>query len=1693
MFSVCCAKANHEVHRSNHKVHRSSESLVLLAEERIKPAGVLIGRSRLALFFVVLFMAFSALYSVPVNASVDKSADGADRQALYKDLPLDVTHIGEVSYDDGNTVGIRFSVPLDGSQPFQSYVQVASQHSNWVLSDDGLFLYLLNPKPEMSYEVLVSEGLTAANGKILSKSYSKTIRLSPAPKIVRFLSDGHYLPLGSHAGLPVQSQNVPQANASFFRVDSREESLRTLLSWKRHSATEGYYRLNEIDELIELVYEARFELNPTENKLKTVNLPVQDIQALQEPGVYLVVMRDPNRFDNTLSVNWFSVTDLGVHVRRYQEAMDVYVHRLSDAKPVVGARVDLLTQNGEHNRWYTTTGMGKTHIPYQVEPYRQKALMVQEGDSFTLMPLNSSPLDLSRMGIGTRPFYEQELFIYSPRDLYRGGDTVTINGLLRNEDGQVFSSDHGLNNSISNTKLMLTLTRPDGQKVKNLSWESSGNGFYTFDYPLAADAKTGNWQVNVKGPDNQVWRYSFKVEDFMPERLKISWNPDNASSVQLADKPLSIKVLGEYLYGAPAANNRFEAAYQIKPSVHPIQQWPDFFFGQPNNQDWNQAFSRNNLRLAGDGTLTLNEPSVWQKTKIPLQAQITGSLYESGGRPVVRRYTQQLLPAPQLVGVRPLFDNKVASNSLAEFELIYTNAQGKLLAQSDLTVKVVNRTRKTYWRFSDSRGWYSTHTDQDITELTLPVSIASGDKAKIEVPVNWGQYRLEITDNSTGLVTKLPFETDYWWGDQPQNSAFPDQVALALDKAAYKAGDQIKLTVTPPSAGETLILVESDHLLWSKRISTPKEGRVIEIPVDKKWSRHDLYITALHLQPTDSKARITPTRAIGVMHLPLDRHERQLDVSAALPDKWLPNQTVSARLKIADSAGQPVKKAWVTLAAVDVGILSITRFEAPKPFEFFFDQRRYQVGHYDMYGDLIELNDEQKAGIAFGGDGGLTRGGDLARSEVQIVSLYSGRVEVVNGEAVIPLDLPDFNGRLRLMAVAFDDNRFGHMSEDITVAAPMVTQLSLPRFIASGDHSMVALDVTNLSGATQEITIAFSATGPVQLHGKALTQTLSLKDKEKRTFSYPFSVGSALANKGVLSNKDDASSVKGGRIEFNAKVTGIADYPIDRRWGLVSRQPYPVSTHAQSEALAPGETITLNPALLESVQPESLKIAAGISNTVPLDVHRHLNNLLHYPYGCLEQTISSTYPWLYALDTGTSSETFSPAYRQTALSAGIERIAKKQKSNGGFGMWSATDEYEQHWLTAYAGHFMSDAMDAGVSVDAGMLERTLKRLQDYTRGRGNLRERWSPEPDQYRFAYQAYAHYVLARHNRATLADIRQLAQSVGDTPSLSLVHLAMAAKLQGDKGLANQLLAQAKKEESWRYIGNYGSDIRDKAQQARLLAEQNLDGGYVQTLTRSVSTELKKRRYLSTQEQVSVFQLSNALNNKTGKLWQADLRLGDEIRTVRHDGAFYLTRTGDDLLKGASITNHSDGVLYTDFSVQSSPKTAPPASSQGGVTVSRRFMDVQGQPLPVRNGKIELQTGDRVLVSLVVQSDQFRSDLLLVDLLPAGLELENQNLGDSLKLNEINVDGRSLEAWVKDADIQHQEYRDDRFVTALTSGKDGRWGDDETTQIFYLARAVTPGRYQIPNTLVEDMYNPEVRAISDSPGLLVVSQPDDQ
>ncbi|WP_300426854.1 alpha-2-macroglobulin [uncultured Thalassolituus sp.] len=1591
----------------------------------------------------------------------------ATNDAMYAGIPLTITSVNDSSYDGGMTVGVRFSAPLSSNQPFQNFVHISGESPAWILSDDGLTLYMADPEPERTYKIIVSKGLKARNGSVLESGDSATVTLPPAPPSATFASGGHYLTTDLSVGLPVNVMNANEVNVSFFRVRNSDESLRQMLLWKSSDTQEHVYQLEDLNEFSDFVYDGRIALTTDKNRLRQVNLPLASIDALKEQAVYVAVMTIPGKFTSKISTTWFTVSDIGLHIRDYPKKIGIFTRDLNTGTSKADVALTIMRGYRSQEPKITEFSSGKNgYVEHQQTDFYNSVLIARSGAAVTMMHLNSTALDMSEFDTGTRPYRTAELFMYGPRDLYRGGDTVYINGLYRNDDGK----------AQPDTLLTYYLRRPDGTRSDKVTWRSTVPGVYEFSTTLANDAPTGQWSFNVREPSGDTHTYNFQVEDFMPERMKLEWNPEQRPQVFTTQETPEINLLGSYLYGAPAAGNAFEADFSLRPNAHPFSNWAEFHFGDPKQDDWIQVLPSQQTKLNDAGKLTLNAENTWKDTRIPLALRVTGSLFESGGRPVVRSHTVSIVPEGQLVGIRPLFTDEAATNAPASFELISTDSTGALVSSNSLEMTLTNITLETRWKRDDNRGWYYEEQRRNVRELSLPVVTKADSPITVQVPVQWGEYVLQVRDTNTGLISRFYFKAGkYWFWQSRDQAARPDQVTLAFDKESYDAGDNARLKITPPAAGHSLILIESDELLFRTEADIPAEGGWVDIPVSKKWQRHDIYVSVIHLQPSDTQQRITPTRSVGLIHLPLNRENQRLNIEIETPEKWLPESTEEVALNI--TSAEPVSRAWVTLAAVDSGILSISRFKTPDPFAFFFGQRRFSVDAKDMYGKLIDLNNNRTGEIRYGGDADLARGGDLARSEVQIISLFSGMVNVENGKAVIPVSMPDFNGQIRLMALAFDKQRLGSTDTKVTVAAPVVTQLSLPRFIGAGDESSVALDVTNLTGDDAEFEVTLSASGPVSAETLAqpLSQTLSLKQQQRETLILPFKAENA------------------GRVVFHSIVKYQDKVIIDREWGLQSRQPYPALTFRKYDVLETGALLRADAEKTSDWLQDSLVASVSISSYEELGAEERMERLLKYPYGCVEQTTSSTYPWLYASDEQIERLKHSAngeLTRTSAIASGLARIATRQKSNGGFGLWRREDDDEQHWLAAYVAQFMTDAQAAGYQIDNDMLSKTLNRLREYSRGKAQLRELWAEDVDLYRFTYQAFAHFVLAQHNIASLADIRATAANAPDEAGgLALLQLAIAAKLQGDNRLATELYEKSQTPRQTRpYISDYGSELRDKAQQARLIWKYDLDSAHPVELTTEIAEQLRSRRYLSTQEQIAIVQLADEQKKHTSEDWKLMVLSAGKEQMLTGNHPSRIVLRGSDAAD-LSVTNIGDANLYTNLFYQGYSSTPPDEDTSGQVSVSRRYWNLDGNKLPADQA-ITMITGDMMIVELVVYSNKYRPDLLMVDLLPAGLEIENQNLADSTKLTDVVIDGEKIGQRLQSSGVVHEEFRDDRYVAALRTGPRRYYNNDHDrpAHMYYIVRAVTPGTYKVPNPLLEDMYDPEVRAIGSTiPELIVL------
>jgi uncharacterized protein YfaS (alpha-2-macroglobulin family) len=1619
------------------------------------------------LLLAVLFSLLSACDSstpepaakpaAPVAMAVNPQRDLHALAQRYAGRAPDVVDVSEVQLDGASALSVTFAAPLDPEQNFARTLHLVDSKDGkvdgaWELADNLMELRMRHLEPQRKLVLTVDAGLRAVSGVSLDNEYVSRLETRDLQASVGFASRGSLLPTRLAEGLPVIALNVDKVNVEFFRI--KPESLPAFLSqWERRTSIE-YYVADELLPMADLVYSGRFDLNPARNTRETLLLPIAGLAPFKEPGVYLAIMRQAGSYHYSQPASLFTLSDIGLSAHRYQQRLDVFTQALAGGKALADVQLQLLDGQGRVVGSGQTDGAGHAELPL---PAKAEVLLAQLGEQTSLLRLNGAALDLAEFDISGPSAQPQQFFVFGPRDLYRPGESVLLNALLRDADGR----------AVKNQPVNVEVRRPDEQVSRKFVWQADVSGLYQYQLAIASEAPTGRWQLVLDLGDGKPQLYEFQVEDFLPERL--------ALELTGSDSPLSpqedaeIAVNGRYLYGAPAAGNRLSGQLYVRPLREAVASLPGYQFGSINEEELSQDLDLDETVLDAEGMATLTVASKWSAAKSPLKLIVQASLQESGGRPITRRIVQPVWPAEQLPGLRALFDGEeIDSNGLAEFEVLLADPQGNKLAAEQLKVRLIRERRDYYWNFSSSDGWSYHYNEKYLNLSEENVTVAKGGTVKVSFPVEWGPYRVEVEDPSTGMLSSLRFWAGYRWQDNTDGGAVrPDQIKLALDKPAYNNGDTATVTVTPPAAGSGYLLVESaDGPLWWQEISVPAEGKSFEIPIAKEWARHDLYISALVIRPGERKANVTPKRAVGLLHLPLERAPHKLALSLSALQKMRPNQPLKVKIKARNADGSVPKQVQVLLAAVDVGILNITDYATPDPFAAFFARKAYGADQLDVYGQLIEAGTGRIAKLAFGGDAALAKGGKRPDSNVLIVALQAAPLTLnAQGEGEVSLNIPDFNGELRLMAQAWSDDSYAMAEGKTVVAAPLVVELSAPRFLAGGDETSMALDVSNLSGREQRLDVQLTATGQLSLANTPGEQVapLLLAVGQRSTLKIPVR---ALGGFGQGTLKVQVNGLQ---------LPGEDLPPLSREWSIGVRPAYPAKLQS-FRAVLKGDGWSLPAGTLDQFEVAGREALLALSSKPPLNLAEHIRALKAYPYGCLEQTTSGLYPSLYAdADSlkrlGINSE---PAeQRRKSIELGIERLLSMQRYNGSFGLWGA-DSDEEYWLTAYVTDFLARAREQGFGVPAEALKKANERLLRYLQERNLIDDGYSSNSGQTRFAVQAYASYVLARSQQAPLGALRSLYERRSDARSgLPLVQLAVALQKMGDQPRADDALnagLMVKRDDN-QWYHDYGSVLRDDALILALLQEHELLPQQRDERLFSLSDELASRPYLSTQERNALFLAGRGLLLKPERDWQAELSLAGTVYPLSNAEAG-IKLEGAALVEPLSVRNLGEDSLFQQLSISGYPVQAPLPGGEN-LSISREYLGMDGQPLDI----MDLHSGDLLLVHLIVEAEQRVPDALLVDLLPAGLELENQNLGDSAaSLQDATSEIKEWQQSMQNSAPKHQEFRADRYIAALDVPSRGR------QHLLYLARAVTPGSYRVPPPQVESMYRPNWQAIGAAP-----------
>jgi uncharacterized protein YfaS (alpha-2-macroglobulin family) len=1575
----------------------------------------------------------------------------------------------------------------------------------WVVGENLRTLYFPHIEPLARYVVQASDTLPAGSASTLQKETRYSITTAAVAPAFYFASRGMVLPAKENGGLPVVTVNVPEVDVQFLRVrpEQMPRFINSVLAQRYRQTLDsdenaplyneinediGLYgslrgavygdALNALQNMSDSVYQGRFLTEKRANKRSITYLPVEAVKELREPGVYIAVMSQPGRFTYEYQTTYYYVSDLGLHLRSFGQAAEAFVSSLSDGGGVSDVDITWLDRQGKVLARGKTDANGQAS--FDKKPGGASLILAQKGKQMSMIAVREAALDLAEFDVSGGDYRPTRLFAWSGRDLYRPGETFSLSVLARDADGSAVPAQ----------PIQAKLLRADGKTQFLSMWQpmSGKPGYYQQEITLPSDAPTGDWTLELRNDPsskqaNVAWR--FKVEEFLPERMKLDLSARVATLAP--NEAFAVDVKGMYLYGAPAAGNRLLGVVDISHNVNPLSaRFPGFVFGNSadNKLRKNWPLEEKTLDDSGNASMEIALDQV-KNVKSPVTVRATLSLLETGGRPVVRNIERVIWPAPILTGVRPLFvGNYAPVNSPVDFEVIRVDPAGNQKEGKGMQARLFQEKRQYFWRRDDQRGWHSGYTETDELAWSGTVNVPSNARGHLRLPVRYGHYRLEIFDPETNMTQRFRFDAGWW--NENQEDQRPDRATLAFDRNAYREGETARLTILSPHAGVALVTVDGDRTLFTRRVKLDGASGTVEIPIDKSWKRHDLYVSVMVLRPGNQGDNVTPTRALGLIHLPIARADRKLDVSIDAPERVKPETTVKVKVKAPALRGQ---EAVLTLSAVDVGILNITKFSTPDPSAFFFGKLRYSADLYDIYGRLIEKAAGKKGKLKWGGDGEPSSAPKTTQDlpkKVKLVDLFSGPVMLdANGEAEIPLALPDFNGTLRLSAVVADASRFGSREKEMVVAAPVIAELATPRYLNFNDRSTFALDVQNLTEKPGKFKVVLKAASGLSIEND--TRELKLEPQQKVTLRY-----------------NVEAKQHNGLHPINISVDG-AGISLKRQYALEVEAPTPSTHQTLRYTLLPGKRLAIRDPKVAGYFPESLSAHVFVSSKPPFDVKSAVQWLLQYPYGCAEQTTSSAYPWLFIDEEAARKYHLKPythEERAERVNFALGKLMAYQSASGSFSLWGGAEQ--NLWLSAYITGFLQDARAQGFVVPDAFYDRSMNflldalqknsaqlqplpkvvRLEDLQAQLNNMRQSLA------NFAGLARAGYVLARERKAPLSTLRVLFDHREHAESgLPLVELGIALTLMGDEAKGKTAIAEGTKLERrpgyWWW--DYGSNVRDTALTYVLLHREKLLSSETasQLLARMQATMSVRYGNYSTQERLSIFRLGQALAAEPDKPWHVALESRGKKHSMESEKNAFATIEAEDFAQGIALSNREDSpILFVELSL-SGHQTSSPSSPKDGeprILLEREYLRPDGTPLPANE---PLQVGDTVLVHLVARADRMSTNsALIVDRIPAGLEIENTNLvsaggveGVSVKYvpgpksSPVNIDVSTAMA---DTRIRHVEFRDDRFVAATDLYYYG------ITHLFYRARVVTPGQYNIPPLYAEDMYRPNIYGILD-------------
>lgn len=1475
--------------------------------------------------------------------------------------------------------------------------------------------------PRQRFVLTFKKGLPGEeNGIVLEEDHQQAVIMPDLNPAINLPSTGMFLsPIGG-GRIPVELVNVNRLQLSLWRL--YENNIPYVMR--------GDYSYFQRD-LAKRVYNKELQLSLPLNENVRRSIPLDEMLS-GDRGLFMLTLTNPD-YDSWYERNQvISYSDMGAVVRMWEDGAMVWVNTLSGLQPMEDAVVRIYSTANQLLAEGKTDSDGlwilRRDTVWSAEEDMMPAIVtISRNDDVTFVRLNRGLLSQEIFDTSGRPWLRSgyDAMLFSARDIYRTGEHAPFKAVLRNYDLTTPES----------FPVLFVISDPLGRTVKRGTELLDSEGSAVFNLDIPGNAMTGSWTalLYVPGDESRVLaRMAFNVEDFAPPRIEVRLSSDVEALAP--DQSGTLDIAARYLFGVDGAGLKWEVSWRA---------WEGSF--TPRNAKWQPyTFGDATRHFAGAGDLiadgTLDEtgnarvgfemPDDWTAPSV-INVAITGRVMEEGGRWVSESLTMPYYPSSCLLGLAAPEGTTSVGGDL-HFRVAAITPDEKVADPGELTATLYRVT----WNYNLVKldgytRWQS--TEEFVRVESKSVTLTDGTGEVSFRPDRWGTYLLRVSDAKDDARASLRF-----YADDPQyadkgGSQLLDRIEIETDKEVYQVGDTAKVTLRVPFEGLLLFNVEAGSLIDRKILKIDKAETVVEVPITEKMLPN-AWCAAWLLRPVAEEGTDTTHRAAGIRRLPVDTGRFRLDVRLDAPAKSEPATKLPVTVTLTDAAGKPARGEFA-LALVDDGVLGLTGYKTPDLLGHFLGSREMSSNGYDIYDLLMPIESRNTELLHPAGGAALAQyaGADKAQ-RFKILSLFEGTISTdESGNATLALDLPEFSGRGRLFAVAVSGSRFGKAERNVQIARDIVTEADLPRFAAPGDIFTVPLTVYNSSEESKDVTVGLSTAGGLSVAGSGFTASVPAKGSQKWT------------------------------VAMTAETPGTATYTVTTRWkengpeksytqniDIPIRTPFPVISLSGSGLFGNGSTeIVVSKDAFAGTATGKLTLA----DTPLVDLTKATTFLTRYPYGCLEQTVSSAWPFLVLPDALSEIDPLlvnSDAVKRKTDTA-LARIQAMQLYDGSFARWTG-DSYPWNWGSVYATHFLVEARKAGVEFPQEMLQGALNHLKQYLASMPGNAWKYQEHDD---CTTKAYAAYVLALNGEKPLGWMHYLKENRDNMWPSGRIWLAGAYALT--EGRADAL----------RELGTHGTDsppaealyetldtnVRNTAQLLSLWSEIEPRSAETVELVNRLLEWGRQNRWYSTQENATVAMalgryLSRAGYEKSsleGALTDSD---GKAIASYKSGEKVALDVS--DLPEGPwTLSMAGTGNGYYSWYLTGTPAQAPKPNT-GGVVVNARWTDRDGNEL---NRELPFEQGTEIRVILTLKPLATVSNLVVSCLLPAGMEIENPRLKDNEEQETPGV---------------RYDVRDDRLLLFIDNLR-------EKTDYRFVMRAVTRGTFALPPLAAEGMYDPGI------------------